>query len=206
MNPSVSTEALDLSDGAVGAVPGTLKKFPESAGVFEVEADCCSDDWNWLDNEFCEVLDLSGGFANFDERLLADEDRESASLNRDFDARGGVLGVLVRPGRLYKPVSGSATGADWIRVCRGKFVDATKSFPESLSLSMTVKLIEYSCSCFITWKTIFSSKTGLRLWRITRVLIVFLPRDVTTKGSISKEVRVTAIYSLLVNNSSPSNR
>lgn len=121
-------------------------------------------------------------------------------LDDDGDELMGILGLDFFDGSAsssdsmnwYKPVSGSASGADWMRVCKGKPAEATKSFPENLSRSMTVKLIVYDCSWRMTWKIIFSWKTGFRLWRTTGVLNVFLPREVTTKGSISKDVRVTA--------------
>lgn len=76
--------------------------------------------------------------------MLVDEvEREDESLNRDRRASGmGATPGSGRSGKLYKPVSGSAPGCAATAVCRAKFAVPTKSFPESLSLSMTVKLSE----------------------------------------------------------------
>lgn len=93
---------------------------------------------DWLDNEVVELLDLSDGFVGF-VKLVVDEERDKLRRNRDLE-RGGVgEGSDGGPGNLYSPVSGSAIGAANASVCKGKLADATKSFPDSLSLSITVK-------------------------------------------------------------------
>ena len=44
----------------------------------------------------------------------------------------------------------------------------------------------------LTWNNNFSSHTGFLECRITRVRNTFFPKEMTTKGSMSQPVRVTA--------------
>src|SRR5436190_3053789 len=88
--------------------------------------------WKLLESDVAQFLDLKDGLANL-VRFDAEDERDKVSLKRDFE-RGGVADGD-RPGNLYSPVSGSAIGAARTSVRRGKLADATKSFPESLSLS-----------------------------------------------------------------------
>jgi hypothetical protein len=124
-------------------------------------------------------------------KLFDDDDRESGSLNRDrFDGAGWAVFSCISL-ISYKPVSESASGAVLVISAKGKLAEPMKSFPDSLSLSITVNAIEYDCSCRRTWKIIFSPNIGLRLCLMILVRYTFFPKDAMTKGSTSNEVRVT---------------
>ena len=63
---------------------------------------------------------------------------------------------------------------------------ATLSWNDIWSLSITVKTISKFVSLEITSNTNFWLNTGFRVCFLHDVLKVFLPNDITTKGSISK--------------------
>jgi hypothetical protein len=92
-----------------------------------------------VDSEVAEFRDFMVGRDIF-ERF--DDEAEGLGPYRGLDLLTGLVsdddgGSTKR----YKPDSGSASGADWMRVCNGKPAEATKSLPENLSRSITVKLI-----------------------------------------------------------------
>lgn len=86
-------------------------------------------------------LEMIPGFESL-LRLVPDDDLDMGSLNLDCFGVGRVIDVSGGSGRTYSPVSGSASGATEVSSERGKVVVPTKSFPDSLSLSTTEKLIE----------------------------------------------------------------
>jgi len=75
-------------------------------------------------------------------RLCDEDDLDIGSLKRDrFFSTGKAL-ASGGSFRAYRPVSGSASGAVSVIYLRGRTVEAMKSFPDSLSLSITVNVSE----------------------------------------------------------------
>lgn len=109
---------------------GALEGLPDGSNC----AALCMEVWELF-------LEMIPGFESL-LRLVPDDDLDMGSLNLDCFGVGRVIDVSGGSGRTYSPVSGSASGATEVSSERGKVVVPTKSFPDSLSLSTTEKLIE----------------------------------------------------------------
>lgn len=92
----------------------------------------------------------------------------------------------------YNPVRGSGCGASLTSSPTSNHASPTWSLLDSLSQSRTVIWTLNDVSYRRTWKSSFSSQVGLRECRMIRVRKIFLEKEITTKGSMSKPVRVTA--------------
>ena len=178
----------DLRSGSFGCWHESSPVSESIGGARRFDSPGAEDDKEVLSD--CEFLEVRLGRPIL-LRLVDEEEREMGSLNLDL-LGGGKATLSSGSRKAYNPVSGSASGAQDVIVDSGKLALPIESLPDNLSLSTTEKLREYVCSCRMTWNTIFSSNTGFKLWRITRVRYVFRPREATTNGSISKEVLVTA--------------
>ena len=71
-------------------------------------------------------------------RLCDEDDLDRGNLNRDRFGCGGKALASGGSFREYRPVSGSASGAVSVISFSGSTVEAMKSFPDNLSLSITV--------------------------------------------------------------------
>lgn len=99
---------------------------------------------------------------------------------------------------LYNPVLGSGCGASRTNSPTSNHASPTWSLLDSLSQSRTVSWTLKEVSYRRTWKRSFSSQVGLSEWRMMRVRKIFLEKEMTTNGSMSKPVRVTGERKRLV--------